>query len=166
MNISSASVQTTILASESGSGGLSTRSAQIGYQDTIALTNGTGANQVNEFFDDVRTLTASSNETLNLNDGSLKDSFGASVVATAIKLIHIKNTSTTQTLTVGGATNPFLGPMGGTTPTQTIPPGQSLTWPNFTATGWAISGGVNDSLKIANSSGASAIYKIIVSMKV
>lgn len=167
MNISSASIQTTILASEAGSGGLSSRSAQIGYQKTISLTNGTGANQINEVWDDVRTLTASSNETLNFHDGSLKDVFGASIVGTAIKEVWIENTSTTGTLTVGGATNPFLGPMGGTTPTETIQPGQFLHWPNATATGWAITGGSNDSLKLVNNdSGASLTYKIIVGLKV
>ncbi len=124
------------------------------------FSNGTGANQANLLFADKRTLAASASETLNLN--SLTDPVGSSINFATVKFIKIRaDKANTNNVVVGNAgSTPFLGPLGGTTPTVTIPPGGVAL---FTAppAGWTTASANN--LKVANSgAGTGVVYQIMV----
>jgi hypothetical protein len=63
---------------------------------------------------------------------------------------------------IGAGTNPFSGPLGGTLPTITVPPGGEvlLTAP---VSGWTVTAATGDILKIVNSAGSTSVdYDIII----
>ena len=72
---------------------------------------GTGDNQLDILFHDMRTLAGGANESLDLA-GSLTDVFGVTVAFAKIKVLLIRNLSTTQTLSIGGGAN-SLHQLGG-----------------------------------------------------
>lgn len=135
------------------------------YAPTItrnySFDHGVGAEQVDQIFDDVRTLAASASENIDLNgDAANKDANGDTLALVRVKYLYIENLSATQTLTVGGAaSNPWVGAFSGT---FTIPPlgSEEKTAPD--ATGWPVVAGTGDLLKIANNAGGSADYRIII----
>lgn len=53
--------------------------------------------------------TQSTTQSYLLDDGSLTDVYGTSLVFSSIQLLAINNKDATQTLTVGGGTHPVLG---------------------------------------------------------
>ena len=75
----------------------------------VAFANGTGANQVNTVWHDRRTLADGANETLDVNNGTLADAFGDTVVLKKLKLLYLKNNSADANLLVGGAAATQLG---------------------------------------------------------
>ncbi len=125
------------------------------------FANGAGASQVNLQFHDKRTLAAGASEDLDLA-GGLVDAFGQALTFAKIKLLFLKNLSTTQTLTVGGAAaNAWVGPFGAATHTLSIKPGGIATLildPN----GFAVTAGTGDLLKVLNSAGATCDYYLII----
>lgn len=132
--------------------------------DTPAVfPSGSTAGQVQVEATDERTLAASANETLDLSGSgaSLKDGLNNVASFAFINAIEIiADAANTNNVIVGAGTDPFLGPMGGTTPTVTLPPGGRLMWVHPT-TGWALTDGTNDGLKIANSSSGTGVgYRI------
>jgi hypothetical protein len=127
---------------------------------TITWTHGPAAGQVTKFYDGSRTVAASTNDDLDLSGGTLTDVEGATIAFTGVKSVYIENTHATQTLTVGGGTNPFLMGLGGTTPTVDVPPGGYLHRENPTAAGWPVANAASDILRVANGAGTSATYKI------
>jgi hypothetical protein len=138
-------------------------------QAALDLANGTGANQADIFWADQRTVATASNDDLDLA-GSLTDAFGTTVAAAELVAVLIINAprsgaANTTNLTVGAASsNPITGFMGGTSPTfGPIRPGGFLYFGCGDAGGFgAVAGGSADTLRIANSSGASATYQIAV----
>lgn len=134
----------------------------VNFTETLSLTSGIGANQVNEMFDDDRTLAGGANEELDLS-GTLLNAFGDTIAFVGVKLLYIKNNSATETLTVGGAAatawEPWAGAAGDAVK---IPPGGFILWTNPSAAGWAVAAGVTDKLKILNSGGASTTYRIVI----
>lgn len=155
-----ATIKAAIAYKKTGAPDLGQASAAYDGHADIQVDNGTGNNQADLVFSDQRTLTASSTETLDLS--SLVGPLGEAVAFAKIKAILIKaSPNNTNSVIVGAAgSNPFLGPLGGTTPTLTIPPGGEILLAAPKA-GWAVSTAVN--LKLANSSsGSSVIYDIII----
>lgn len=134
--------------------------APPGIGKTFTWTNGTGANQINKVYENSRSITASSNDDLDLAGGALTDIEGAVITFTALKSIYIENTSATQTLTVGVGSNPFVGVLGGTTPTMIIPPLGIFHVENPSAAGWPVTAGTGDILRIANGAGSTAVAKV------
>lgn len=136
-----------------------------GNDNLVPFDQGTGANQANQYGQLSASVTASSSNTHDLNT-ALADGYGQSVSFTAIKVLRIRNYSLTQSLTVGAAaSNPFLGPMGGTSPAYSIPPATAagpgeLYWINPSAAGWPCTSGSADQLKVANGSGSAAAYTV------
>lgn len=125
------------------------------------FTPGTGSFQLDTWWDDIRTLASAANESLDLN-ASLTDAFGASVALLHVKLLAIyADPNNTTTLTVGAGTNPFVGPLGGTTPTIALAPG-CLSLHTYPTTGWPVVASTGDILKVTNGSGASANYSILI----
>lgn len=127
---------------------------------TLELADGTGDDQGNIQWHDTRSLAASATENLDLA-GSLVDAFGNTLTFAAVKALFIKNNSTgTQVLSVGGAASNVWSPFANTSDIITINPGGVLFM--MDGTGWAVSGGTSDLLKIANAAGAALTYDILI----
>lgn len=152
----------TINAQQTGSADLGNpRMALDPIKEVLQLTSGTDAvNKANVLFSDSRNLAASTSEDLDLA-GALTDAFGATITAAEVVAIFVKAHATnTNNVVVGGATQPFAGPLGATG-TYAIKPDEWYV--AVSRAGWAVGAGATDDLKIANSAGGSAVdYDIIV----
>jgi hypothetical protein len=129
---------------------------------TRTITDGTGAAQCNKYYRSYRTLTAGSADNLDLA-GSLLDPFGNTLTFTGIKYIAIALISAsangTNKLVLGNATNPFVGPFSSA---GTIDIFDSLELYHPGASGWAVTAGTGDILKINNPGAASVTYCILI----
>jgi hypothetical protein len=126
------------------------------------ITDGTGAGQCNKWYRAYRTLTAGSADNLDLA-GSLLDPFGNTLTFTGIKYIAISLISAsangTNKLVMGNATNPFVGPLSSA---GTIDIFDSLELYHPGASGWSVTAGTADILKINNPGAASVTYCILI----
>lgn len=108
----------------------------------------------------VLTLAASTPQTLDLT--SLTGPRGTETFATVVTL-YVYNTTTTAgyAVTIGNAaSNAFTGPLSGTTPTYTIPPGSRLVWEN-NGTAWTVDG-THKSLKFDPGSNPVSVRVVIL----
>jgi hypothetical protein len=145
----------------SGAADFGTPRADFDLNADVILKNGIGASQADLIFSDQRVLAASANETLDLA-GALLDAIGAAAVFAKVKalLIRAANANVNNVVVGAAAANPFLGPLGGVTPTITLPPGGFVLLAAPVA-GWAVGNGATDNLKIANSgAGTGVTYDI------
>ena len=124
------------------------------------FTPGTGNNQLDKLFHDMRTLADGANESLDLA-GSLVDMFGTTITFVKIKAMLIRNLSATQTLTIGGGATPFINWVADPTDMVKIPPNGMFLLVAPLA-GFAVTGATGDILKIANSAGAACDYQIVL----
>lgn len=128
-----------------------------------AFTVGTGADQVDNFFSDQRTLAGSANETLDLQ--ALTNALGVACVFTKVKALWLEVVSTNadSTITVGASgANAFNAPFGGDdTFAITIRPAGLALFICNDSTGYAVSGTAKD-LKIVNNSASSLTYNILI----
>jgi hypothetical protein len=116
-------------------------SANIPCNNTVAITYGTGAgaNQTQVLYQNIFTLSGTT-QIVNLNTGSLSDSYGTPVVLTGVTGLQIQNKSTTNNLVVGAAgTDPWSG-LFNTTGTVTLLPGDAIQVQTGVAGGWPVSG--------------------------
>ncbi len=132
----------------------------------LSLTDGTAAGQANTAFWDHRTITASSNEDLDLA-GVLSSPLNQTVTLARIKLLVVSaDASNANNVVVGAAaSNALAGLFGATTHTAIVRPGCTLCWMTGSAdaTGYAVTAGTGDLLRIANSgAGTSVSYSIVV----
>ena len=132
----------------------------------INITDGTTINKADMLFTDERTVAGASNDDIDLT-GVLEDAFGtafnaAELVSLIVINAPISGTANTTDLTIGLGSNPFLGFLGGTTPTvgPIKPAGVFMIAAGDAAGIGTVSAGSADILRIANSSGASATYQI------
>jgi hypothetical protein len=129
---------------------------------TRTITDGTGAGQCNKWYRAYRTLAAGAADNLDLA-GSLLDPFGNTLTFTGIKYIAIALISAsangTNKLTIGNATNPWVGPMGAS---GTIDVFDALELYHPGTSGWAVTAGTGDILKINNGGAASITYCILI----
>lgn len=143
---------------------LATATVPLSFARALGLANGTGANQADRIFHDTRTLTASANEDLDLA-GVLTDAFGATITFARIKaLIVAADAANTNNVIVGGAaTNQFVNWVGAATHTVTVRPGGVLLLAGGDATGYAVTAGTGDLLRVANSAGGTSVtYSIVL----
>lgn len=115
------------------------------------LLDGTGAGQADRLFSDNR--SASGNDDLDLA-GVLVDAMGTTLTFARIKGIAIRaNPANTGQIIIGAGTNPwatFLNAAG----TATLRPGGFVVaYAGADATGWAVTAGTGDILRIAPSTG-------------
>lgn len=124
------------------------------------LLNGTGANQINRWFVDDRSVAASTGDTLNLQ------TFGGAVEAltfntfalTRMRFLQITNKSTTQTLTITSANVTGL-----VASAQVVNPNNGvfiLISGTGASDGWTI--GATSTITLTNSSGSACSYTIEV----
>jgi len=134
----------------------------------LQLTDGTTANKADILFMDERTVSASSNDDIDLA-GVLSDAFGATITAAELVAVFIINaprsgSANTSDLTIGAGTNPFVGFLGGTAPTiGPLKPGAQFLIAAGDAAGiGTVTAATADILRIANGAGASATYQIAI----
>lgn len=132
------------------------------------FTNGTGANQSDILFLDERTVGDGSDDDIDLA-GVLTDAFGTTVAMAEMTGIVVANrrisgTANTTDLTIGAGSNPFLGFVGGTTPTiGPIKPGGVFALFAGDAAGiGTVTATTADILRITNGAGAANTYQIML----
>ena len=140
-----------------------TPEAVISVKKEFALTNGTGANQADKIFTDQRTLAAGVSEDLDLA-GVLIDALGDVITFARIKaLVVIAAAANPNNIVVGNAAaNGFVGPFGAATHTHSVRPGGFYAWGCSDATGYPVTGGTADLLKILAGAGGNHIYDIVI----
>lgn len=134
----------------------------------LATTLGVAAGQADILFADQRTVASATNDDIDLA-GALANAFGQTITAAELVAILIINApisgaANTTNLTIGAGSNPFIGFLGGTSPTiGPIRPGGFVLLGCGDAAGLgAVVAGTGDILRIANSSGAPASYQIAI----
>lgn len=134
---------------------------------TLTLAAGTGAvaDTADRGWSDQRTIAASGNDDLDLA-GVLTDPVGAAITFARIRLLYIEaDAANTNNLLVGpgAATNPWNTWISGTTPTVTVRPGGLLLLAARDATGYTVTAGTGDILRITNSAGGTSVtYNIAI----
>jgi len=160
----SATVTNSIVGTITNSLDLQEQSSALTSSDSLSLTDGTGANQANNVFSDQRTLAASANEELDLA-GSLTDAYGSTITFTKVKALKVSAASgNTNSVNVGGAAaNGFINWVGDATDVIKIPPGGTFLITAPDATGFAVTAGTGDLLKITNGGGSTSVtYDIVI----
>ena len=126
-----------------------------------SFATGVAALQCDKVYDQERTVATS--ETLDLA-GVLTDVFGAALTFVKIRAIMVEaDAANVNDVVVGGAgSNAWVGPFGANTHTVAIQPGDMWMMTAAT-TGWTVTPGSGDLLKVLNSSsGASVKYRIVI----
>ena len=100
-------------------------------------------------------LASSTPQTIGLQAlGSVTNNAGDTSFATIYEVIVI-NLGTHPVTLGAAASHPFLGPLGGTSPTFTVAAGAQVRWHN--PAGWTVTGGSNDQLKCDPGSNAATL---------
>jgi hypothetical protein len=142
---------------------LSQAQATISKIFAVPLTNGAGINQASNAWSDQRAILTATNEDLDLAGGSLVSALGTALTFTEIKaiIIHALATNTGSITVTRPATNglPFLLAAGDG---FTLAPGGVFAYVNPSDAGIAVTAGTGDLINIANASGATQSYQIII----
>jgi hypothetical protein len=127
------------------------------------VTNGTGLDQMDTVWHDQRTLTATTSEDIDLA-GSLVDTYGNTLTFASIKLIYIFSAVANGGLIqVGGAgSNTFVNWVANATDILQVRNGGAMMLTAPDATGYAVTAGTADILKINNTDASSATYNIVI----
>lgn len=144
---------------------LTSPSATLNFARSVTLGSGSGAGKADRMFSDRRTLAASATEDLDLAGALLDDLGGTAAFARVKGLIISASKDNTNNVVVGAASSNAWAALLNATGTITLRPGATFCAVAGVAdaTGWAVTGGTGDLLKIANSAGGtSVIYDIVV----
>lgn len=132
---------------------------------SLSLTDGTGsAGTADLKYENLYTLTSSATQSIDLA-GSVADQFGATITMARVKVIYIRVLSTAEDsgstggpIVLGNGTNPLANWISDAT--ETIAIGKTAGRKSVfllacdDATGYALTGGASDVLKITNASGS------------
>lgn len=143
---------------------LVTASAPLNFKETVALANGSLADQANNVFSDKRQIAASANDDIDLA-GSLTNAVGSSFSFTKIKGIFVKaDSANTNNIHVGGAaSNEFNTWVGATGDIVVVRPGGLFALVSPDATAYAVTAGTGDILRLTNSAGGTVVnYDIVI----
>lgn len=140
-------------------------------EDVISAANwplwtvaaGTGLDQMDLIWSDQRTLAGTTSENLDLA-GGLTDSFGTTLTFARVKLIYVFSALANGGLIqVGGAaSNAFINWVANATDIINVRNGGWHMTVAPDATGFAVTGGTGDILKINNTDASSATYNIVI----
>ncbi len=150
-----------LLATVATSQDIGTASNRVPYNKTFALTDGTGNGKAQSIWSDQRTITASSNEDLDLA-GSLVDPLGNTITFTKMKTIIVfalaANTNNVEVSVP--AANGFVGFLSAASDKAIVTPGGVLLW--HSPDGATVTAGTGDLINFANSgAGTSVTYDVI-----
>lgn len=137
-------------------------SNRLSYSETLA--NGSGSSQAQKVWHDERTLAAGATETLDLN-ALTNSAFGGTVTvnfSTVKFLAIVVTTASTGYLQIGGAaSNEWYAPFAAAGDKVKVGP-DSLLVLSEKVSGWTVTNGSADSLKIDNPSAVSVTYRIVI----
>ena len=154
----------TLTASRSSTRDLGAASVSESLSYSQVIADGDGANQAERVWGDSRSLAASATEEHDLA-GGLTDGLGATITLTEVRALAVKaSTANASTITLGGASsNAWEIWAGAAGDAIKLRPGGSLILIAPDATGYAVTGGSADLLKVANdSTSVTAAYDIFV----
>lgn len=143
---------------------LTVPTAPLSFAQSFHLDSGTGASAADRLWMDSNTLAASASVDVDLA-GSLSDALGSALTFARVKAMFLRAASgNANNVVIGGAaSNQFVGPFGAATHTFAVKPGGFLGWIAPDATGWPVTAGTGDLLKIANSgAGTSVTYDVVI----
>lgn len=142
---------------------LTTVSAPLSFGRQINIGEGTGINAANKIWHDERTIASSGNDDLDLA-GVLLDPFGTAVTLARVKGIIVSAASTNvNNVVIGGGTNPLTNWISGTTPAVIVKPNGFFSLIAPDATGYPVTAGTGDILRITNSgAGSTVTYQIVI----
>jgi len=160
------SIRLAVAASLRNALDLGTAVAPTSLNESINLTDGTGAGQANRIFADTRTLAASATEDLDLA-GSLLDALGGSFILARVKaLVVVAAAGNTNNVLVSRPASNGLASLFSAAGDQIIlRPGAFLAVAagDEDTTGYAVTAGTGDLLTVTNSgSGTSVSYDVVV----
>lgn len=158
-----ATIDISIRAKLTGTADLGTPLAPVSVDKHIQISPGTDAlGKADVLFADTRTLAASATENLDLA-GVLAGLLGGTVTAAEITAIYVEAAAAnTNDVLVGGAgSNPFNGPLTGTTPKLQVGPGDCAFVSN--RKGWTVTPSTGDILLVSNAAAGTAVtYTIVI----
>lgn len=153
------------VALNTATGGTAPLRWQSAINHFLSITGGTAANQVDRTFSQTRTLAASANEDLDLSGTALLNVFNVALAFARVRaIILFAAPGNTNNVVMGGASsNAFVGPFGAATHTLAVAPGNFVQLTNGTTTGWPVTAGTGDLLRIANGgSGTPVTYTLTI----
>jgi len=143
---------------------IGTASHNLDFIKAFAFGNGSGANQAEQMFTDRRTLAASASENLDLA-GVLTNAFGTNLAFDTIKaLVICAAKENTNDVVIGGhATAACASLFGDATDTVRVKPGGMVAFVAPDASGYGVTAGTADILKVENGGAGTVItYGIII----
>jgi hypothetical protein len=143
---------------------LATAQAALTYAKSLALADGTGANQADQIWHDQRIIAASGTENLDLA-GVLTNALGATVTFARVRAMLIfAAVGNTNNVRVGNTTsNAWATWAGANTHWIPVRPGGLMLLVAPDATGYTVTAGTGDQLTISNSGAGSGVtYDIIL----
>lgn len=163
MALDSAQLQVLFNASQSGSNGLGNPQFSPTLNKLLQFATGTGAYQADLLYAATRTVASATNDDLDLA-GSLTNVFGATI--TNVEMVGVliaSDAANTTTLTVGAGSNPWFAMFGATgNSIKVFPGGIFLNFATDASGLGAVTAGTGDILRVANGSGASATYSVVL----
>jgi len=147
-------------------GSLTPATHSLATQKVLDLAAGTGAGAVDVLYQDTNTLAASGNIDIDLS-GALARAIGGTAVFARVRGIYIAAAAgNTNNVVVGAAaTNQWITFLGTTTGTIILRPGAWVLAGVGSAdtTGWAVTAGTGDLLRITNSAAGTTVdYTIVI----
>ncbi|MET9138899.1 hypothetical protein [Streptomyces parvulus] len=159
MPLSGTMLAVSAYAELSGALDLGTSRASQSLSRRLELASGTGVGKADRVFSDRRTIAASGSEDLDLA-GVLLDAFGAQITFARVKgLIVAAAAENTNNVVLGAASSNPWATLLGATHTLTLRPGAFVAVGTGAAdpTGYAVTAGTGDLLKVANSAGSTSV---------
>ena len=160
-----ANISASVSGTQSSTLDLGTVSFPFSTTGSTAFSSGTGAGQVDRVFSDIRTLSASATEDLDLA-GSLTDAFGATITMARIKAVYVLaaagNTNNVQVTRPASNGVPWLLAAGDGI---ALRPGAFALWGSGSAdaTGVAVTAGTGDLITFTNSAGTTTVtYTVVI----
>lgn len=160
----STKIVTSLVATLTDALDLSTATDPLSYTKRTTLTSGTGANQADMLWHDTRTVTASSNEDLDLA-GVLVNALGDTQTFARVKVLMVSaaaantNTVNVTSKATNGVPGLFLALGDGIV----VRPGGMFLWTASDATGAVVTAATGDLLNVANSgAGSSVTYDVVI----
>lgn len=163
MALNSAELQVIFKANQTGSNDLGNPSFDPSLKKILQFASGVAANQADLIFTDTRTVNSASNDDIDLA-GVLSSAFGATLTfAEIVGIIISSAAANTTTLTIGAGSNPWISMWIATGDGIIVGPGGIFInfAPNASGLG-AVVASTGDILRVANGSGASATYDIVI----
>lgn len=158
----SADISVSIRAKLTGAADLGNPVAPVAIDKHVQVTSGTDAlGKGDILWADTRTLAASGTENLDLA-GVLAGLLGTTVAAAEITAVYIETAAanTNDVQFFGAASNPFNGPLSGTTPKLTVGPGDCALLTN--RKGWTVTAATGDIILVTNAAAGTPVTYTLV----